>query len=181
MTKTAPLTFVAPVLAGATRVALGVLWLNEGLLKVRAGFGGADILLVANSAESNSRVPEYFTAFARFALQGAPDLFGFVMPLLELGLGVALVLGILTLPAALMSVLTLTLYWSADQLIGEYPVMIVVSAVVIAVPLTASRFSLTTLVERLRRRNRPVSADAALAADPADPATATAGALRRWL
>ncbi|MGG7465234.1 hypothetical protein [Plantibacter sp. YIM 135347] len=150
-----PLTLVAPVLAGATRVALGVLWMNEGLLKFRAGFGGADILLVANSAESNSRVPEYFTAFARFAIQGAPGLFGFAMPILELGLGIALVLGALTLPSALMSVLTLTLYWSADQLIGEYPVMVVLSAIVIAVPIAASRFSVTTLVELLRRGRRP--------------------------
>lgn len=168
MSRPTTLTLVAPVLAGATRVALGVLWMNEGLLKFRAGFGGADILLVANSAESNSRVPEYFTAFAGFALQGAPDLFGFVMPLLELGLGIALVLGALTLPSALMSVLTLTLYWSADQLIGEYPVMVVLSAIVIAVPIAASRFSVTTLVERLVRRNRPGAVGAPVA-------------LRRWL
>ncbi|MBK3572924.1 DoxX family membrane protein [Streptomyces sp. MBT65] len=148
-------TLIAAVLAGAIRVTLGVLWLHEGTLKYRAHFGAADILLVANSAKSNSRVPGYFKSFADFALAGWPHFFGFAMPLLETALGVVLVLGVFTLPASFMSAFTLLTYWSADQLITEYPIMVALSTVVIAWPLLASHFSVTTLAERAVGRRRP--------------------------
>lgn len=145
-------------LVGAIRVSLGVLWLHEGTLKYRAHFGAADILLVANSAKSNSRVPGFFKSFADVALAGWPHFFGVAMPLLETALGVVLVLGVFSLPASLMSAFTLLTYWSADQLITEYPVMAALSMAVIAWPLPAARFSVTTLAERAvgRRRPRPV-------------------------
>jgi thiosulfate dehydrogenase [quinone] large subunit len=148
-------TLIAAVLAGAIRVTLGVLWLHEGTLKYRAHFGAADILLVANSAKSNSRVPGYFKSFADFALAGWPHFFGFAMPLLETALGVALVMGVFSLPASFMSAFTLLTYWSADQLITEYPIMVALSTVVIAWPLLASHFSVTTLAERAVGRRRP--------------------------
>ena len=47
-------------------------------------------------------------------------------------LGFALVIGVLSLPAAWASLLTLMTYWSSDQLIAQYPVMGILSAVVIA-------------------------------------------------
>ena len=147
----------APVVAGAVRVVLGVLWLNEGLIKYRAGFGAADIQLVVDSASSNSRVPDFFKAFTGSVLGGSPELFGFVMPLLEVGLGVVLIAGVLTLPAALMSVLTLMTYWLADQLTASYPIMVALAVVVATWPLVASRISVTTLVERAVRRRRPTS------------------------
>ena len=145
----------APVLAGVVRVALGALWINEGVIKYRAGFGAADIQLVADSAASNGRVPEFFAGFAESVLGGAPELFGIVMPLLEVGLGVALVAGVLTLPAALLSVGTLMTYWLADQLTASYPVMVVLAVVVATWSLTAGRLSVTTLVERVVRRRSP--------------------------
>lgn len=148
-------TLIASALVGAVRVALGVLWLHEGTLKYRAHFGAADILLVANSAKSNSRVPGFFKSFADFALAGWPHFFGFAMPLLETTLGVVLVMGVFSLPASLMSAFTLLTYWSADQLITEYPVMAALSMVVIAWPLLASRFSVTTLAERAVGRRHP--------------------------
>lgn len=144
---------VASALVGAARVALGVMWLFlEGLVKYQGGFGSADILLVAHAGDSNSRVPGYFTAFAHATLEQAPWLFGIGIPLLETGLGVALILGAFTRVAALVSALTLALYWSADQLIWEYPLMALLTVVVVAWPSAARRFSLTTMVERLNPR-----------------------------
>jgi len=149
---------VAPAVVGATRFGLGILWLREGLFKYSAHFGRADILLVVDSAKSNSRVPEYFTALAEFALRDWPGLFGFVIPLLETCLGVALILGVLTLPAAMVSLLTLMTYWSSDQLIAQYPIMGALSVVVIAWPDLAARLSTTSLiVSALERRRRAES------------------------
>ena len=154
-------TFVAaltgPLLTGVARVVLGLLWINEGLIKYRAGFGAADIQLVVDSASANSRVPAFFQSFAGSVLGGSPDFFGVVMPLLEVGLGVVLVLGVLTLPATLMSVLTLMTYWLADQLTASYPVMVALAVVVATWALAASRFSVTELVEQAVRRRRPTS------------------------
>ena len=161
-------TLAASSIFGAARVGLGVLWLHEGLFKYGAHFGRADILLVADSAKSNSRVPEYFAAFADAALRAWPGLFGFVIPLLETALGVALIAGVLSLPAATASLLTLMTYWSSDQLIAQYPIMGVLSVVVIAWPLLAARFSTTSLILRnLQRRQRAE--------------LLIGGPLRRWL
>ncbi|WP_019056015.1 DoxX family membrane protein [Streptomyces prunicolor] len=148
-------TLIAAALAGAVRVTLGVLWIHEGTLKYRAHFGAADILLVANSAKSNSRVPGFFKSFSDSVLAEWPHFFGFAMPLLETSLGVVLVLGVFSLPASLASVFTLLTYWSADQLITEYPIMVALSTVVIAWPLLAACFSVTTLAEKVVGRKRP--------------------------
>ncbi|MEC4765694.1 hypothetical protein VT930_21780 [Mycobacterium sherrisii] len=148
-----PASLVASVFFGATRVALGGLWIHEGIFKYTAHFGRADILLVVDSAKSNSRVPEYFTIFLGPVLGRLPGLFGVAIPLLETALGVALVLGVLSLPAALASLLTLMTYWSSDQLIAQYPIMGVLSAVVITWSAWAARLSATTLiVAALNRR-----------------------------
>lgn len=168
MIRAKPATLVASSILGATRVALGVLWLHEGIFKYSAHFGRADILLVADSAKSNSRVPEYFKAFAEQLLGSWPGLFGFVIPLLETALGIALILGVLSLPAALASLLTLMTYWSSDQLIAQYPIMGVLSAVVIAWPAWAVRFSATSLIVAALKRKQ-------LAAQP------ISGPLRGWL
>ena len=72
-----PTTLVASIIFGAARVTLGILWLHEGIFKYTAHFGRADILLVVDSAKSNSRVPEYFGAFAGRILGSWPGLFGF--------------------------------------------------------------------------------------------------------
>jgi len=141
-----PTSLVASIFFGAARVALGILWLHEGIFKYTAHFGRADILLVADSAKSNSRVPEYFGAFAGRILGSWPGLFGFVIPLLETALGVALVIGVLSLPAALASLLMLMTYWSSDQLIAQYPIMGILSAIVIAWSGWAARLSATSLV-----------------------------------
>ena len=161
-------TLVAPAVVGATRVGLGVLWLHEGLFKYGAHFGRADILLVADSAGTNNRVPEYFTAVAEFALRGWPGLFGFFIPLLETCLGLALILGVLTLPAAMVSLVTLMTYWSSDQLIAQYPIMGVLSVIVIAWPLLAARLSATSLILSALKRQE----QAQLLID---------GPLHRWL
>jgi len=159
MTRPNTATLAAPaLLAGAARVALGVLWLLEGILKYRAGFGAADIGFVIDGAADNPRVPGYFSSFADVVMRPAPALFGFAMPLLETVLGVALILGVLTRAAALMSVLTLLLYWSADQLIWQYPVMAALSVVVIAWPAAARALSLSALVERRIPRLRSAPA-----------------------
>lgn len=134
--RTAPWLTASAFLGAAARIAAGVLWLNEGILKYRAGFGSADILLVSQSAAGNTRVPFFFRPLGAL-MQSAPGLFGIAIPVLEVGLGVLLVLGlgrVLTTLLALGSVATLMLYWSSDQLIAQYPAMVLLSAVVLALP-----------------------------------------------
>ncbi|MEN2741010.1 DoxX family membrane protein [Microbacterium sp. X-17] len=150
----------AAILTALLRVALGALWINEGLLKYHAGFGAADILLVSQSAAQNPRVPDFYKLFSGAVLGQAPAVFGVGVPLVELCLGIALVLGVFTLPAALASVALLCSYWLADQLIAEYPIMLALSAVVATFAPAASRYSVTSVA--LRRRSVPA-------------------ALRRWL
>jgi thiosulfate dehydrogenase [quinone] large subunit len=117
----------------AARVAVGALWLAEAIVKYRAGFGAADILLVADSTRGNSRTPWWFPPVETI-MNGAPALMGFAIPLLELLLGVTLVIGFLPRWAAFLSIGTLMLYWGSDQLISQYPLMVVLSAVVLALP-----------------------------------------------
>lgn len=158
-----PAPLAASIIFGAARVALGVLWLLEGITKFRAHFGAADILLVTDNAATVSRIPDFFAVFADSVMRPLAGLFGFGIPLLETGLGVALILGVFTLPAALGSVLTLLLYWSSDQLIDQYPIMAALSVAVIAWPAAAARFSVTSLALRLAQRRpaaRPLGAAA---------------------
>lgn len=142
----------ASSLFGAARVALGVLWLHEGLLKHRAGFGRADIQLVVDSAGANTRVPGWFTPFTDDVLGRWPSAFGVAVPIVEVALGLALVAGVLTLPGAVLSSVTLTTYWSADQLIDAYPAMFLLSALIAAWPIAAGWWSLPRLVEGVRHR-----------------------------
>jgi thiosulfate dehydrogenase [quinone] large subunit len=158
----------APSVFGAARVTLGALWLHEGIFKYSAHFGRADILLVAEGARSNSRVPDYFGVLAEGVLGQWPGLFGVVIPLLETTLGVALVLGLLSLPAGLASLLTLMSYWSSDQLIAQYPVMGILSGVVMAWSGWAARLSAAALVVAILRRKELAT-------------RLISGPLRRWL
>jgi len=135
-------------------VALGALWLHEGILKYRAGFGAADIGFVVDGAASNPRVPGFFQAFAEAGLGAAPGLFGVLVPLLETVLGAALVLGVLTRPAAAVSVVVLASYWLADLLVWQYPVMVLLSAVVLMFPAAAAAWSLPSLRTVLASRRR---------------------------
>lgn len=155
-------TTLVAVVATLVRVALGVAWLHEGYVKYDAGFGSADIGLVVGSTASNSRVPHFYQLFTADVVGNAQGLFGVVVPLIEVGLGVALILGIATLPAALMSVAQLCTYWFADQLIAQYPIMVMLSALVLAFGSASSTYSASALI--LRRR----------AIDPPP-------AIRRWL
>jgi len=163
-----PTTLAASIIFGAARATLGVLWLHEGIFKYSAHFGRADILLVADSAKSNGRVPQYFGVFAHHILASWPGLFGFVIPLLETALGIALLIGVFSLPAALASLLMLMTYWCSDQLIAQYPIMGCLSAVVIVWSAWAARFSATTLVVSLLNRKQFA-------------AQTISGPLRRWL
>jgi thiosulfate dehydrogenase [quinone] large subunit len=169
-----PGNFTAGLVFGLIRVALGVLWLHEGWFKYAAHFGRADILLVVSSVDSNSRVDPHFRAFVDFALHDWPGLFGFIVPLVEFALGVALILGVLTLPAAMVSLLNLMNYWSADQLIVQYPIIGVLSVLVVGFAGHASMFSTTSLTVFLAKQRRE-SRLATLAVWPSD------GPLRRWL
>jgi thiosulfate dehydrogenase [quinone] large subunit len=138
------------VILGAARVALGVLWLHEGFVKFHAGFGRADILLIADGSRNNTRIPGYFQVFADHLLRPTADLAGFVVPILEVGLGVALILGIFTLPVALISLLNLMTYWCSDQLVGQYPIMGALSGVLLAWSAQASRLSVPEWVRSRR-------------------------------
>lgn len=142
MTRGAALA--GPVLGGTARVAVGVLWLLEGIEKYRAGFGASDILLVADGAARNPRTPWWFAPLDA-GMQAFPVLFGFAIPALEVLLGLLLTAGLFTRLAALASIATLMLYWGSDQLVDQYPVMVLLSAVVLAVP-SAGRYGVGMLL-----------------------------------
>lgn len=154
---------LARLVASVARVGLGLMWIYQGWFKLQAHFGGADILLVVQSTAGNSRVPGFFKFFTHSVLGTFPDLFGVLIPLMELSLGVALLLGILTLPVAMGSVFTLMTYWLSDQLIWEYPIMVLLSAAVLVWSAQAGTFSVSALLIKLR------------------PVPWANGALRRWL
>lgn len=138
-------------LTGALRILLGVLWIHEAVIKYRAGFDGADIRLVADSTTTNTRVPEFFTLFSDGIMHPLSDLFGVLMPALEMLLGILLILGVLTLPATIGSTLTLAIYWSADLLVTQYPIMVALGVVLLLFPLAATRYSATHLWVGRRR------------------------------
>ncbi|RLP75767.1 DoxX family membrane protein [Mycetocola tolaasinivorans] len=143
---------LAAVAASVVRVVLGVLWLGEGILKYRAGFGRADILLVASSTAKNPRVPDLYRFFTEHILGPGAGFFGILMPALELTLGILLVLGVLPRWIAIASSALLVSYWLADQLIAQYPIMILLALPVIAWPRAAGTLSLPAL---LRHRKTP--------------------------
>ncbi len=140
----------AMVTAIAARVAVGALWFAEAFVKYRSGFGAADILLVADSTRGNSRTPWWYPPVEAI-MQGAPALMGIAIPLLELLLGVTLVIGFFPRWVAFLSIGTLMLYWGSDQLISQYPVMVVLSALILALP-GADRWSVVTRRRRSERR-----------------------------
>lgn len=147
------IALATPIALGVARVTLGALWLHEGIFKYSAHFGRADILLITHSAQTNTRVPEYFTAFSDSTLRMWPGLFGVAVPLLETALGAILILGLFPQPAAMVSLLMLLTYWSSDQLISQYPVMAALSAVIIAFPAPSSHYSIG------RRRRAKITAN----------------------
>ncbi|MFZ4842892.1 MauE/DoxX family redox-associated membrane protein [Mycetocola saprophilus] len=142
---------LAAVAASVTRVVLGVLWLGEGITKYRAGFGQADILLVVGSTTKNPRVPEFYKFFTEHILGPGSGFFGILMPALELGLGILLIVGILPRWIAAAGSALLVSYWLADQLIVQYPIMILLAIPVIAWPLAAGTLSLPALRRRWRK------------------------------
>jgi thiosulfate dehydrogenase [quinone] large subunit len=153
MTTCAPTTrdradLAASILFGAVRVGLGLLWLHEGHVKFRAHFGRADILLVVDGASANSRVPEYFRFTAEHLLRPTADLAGVMTPLTEVVLGLVLVLGLFSTPAAVASAALLAVYWSSDQLIAQYPIMAVLSVGVLVGQGYSNRWTIMTLVHR---------------------------------
>jgi thiosulfate dehydrogenase [quinone] large subunit len=164
----------AGLVFGVIRIVLGALWLHEGLFKYAAHFGRADILLVVSSVNQNNRVDPLFKLFTNAVLHAFPGFFGFVVPLVESALGVALILGVLTLPAAAVSLLELMNYWSSDQLVPQYPIMGVLSVVTVACAGYASLFSITSLLVWRARRGQD-SREQRLATWSND------GPPRRWL
>ena len=133
MTPSSTAARAASFLGLTARVAAGVLWIQEGALKYQAGFGSADILLVANGTRSNPRTPFWFEPMGA-VMSALPGAFGVLIPALEALLGAALLLGVFTRLAALGSIATLMLYWGSDQLIAQYPVMVLLAALVLALP-----------------------------------------------
>jgi len=153
MTTSAPTTrdradLAASILFAAVRVALGLLWLHEGYVKLRAHFGSADILLVVDGASANSRVPEYFHFVAEHLLRPTAHLAGVMTPLTEVTLGLVLVLGVFSTQAAVVSAALLAVYWSSDQLIAQYPIMAVLSVGVLAGQGYSNRWTIMALVHR---------------------------------
>lgn len=144
----------ATVTVVAARLALGLLWLHEGYVKYHAGFGRSDILLVVHSASSNPRVPGAFGWFAGEVMGRLATPFGIAVPLIEVALGVAALAGVLPRATALAAIALLCSYWAADQLVVQYPVMVVLAAIVLAGGALARAGSLSQALDRLRDRGR---------------------------
>ncbi|WP_304502179.1 hypothetical protein [Brachybacterium sp. FME24] len=134
---------------------LGALWLAEGLFKLRAGFGAADIALVADGAADNPRVPGVFVWFAQTVMEPFSVLLGPGIPLLEIALGLLLVLGVGTTWVTLASTATLALYWFSDQLVWQYPVMALLGVVAIMAVAAARPATLAGLRRGLSARRAP--------------------------
>lgn len=143
----------------AARIVLGALLVHEGYVKYHAGFGRSDILLVVQSAANNPRVPEVFRWFTAEVMGRFPDLFGIVVPFTETALGVALILGIVPRLAALATVTLLSSYWLSDQLVIQYPVIMLLAAIVLVSGEAASRVAVPLpLKNRVRGRASSPSA-----------------------
>lgn len=138
--------------ASLPRLLLGVLWLSEGVFKVRAGFSRADIGLVVDGATSNPRVPAAFAWFAQTVMRPSAALLGHGIPLVEIALGLLLVLGVGTTWVVIVSTATLALYWSSDQLVGQYPVMMVLGVAAIVAAGPARHATVPALWARTRGR-----------------------------
>ncbi len=154
--------------ASLARTVLGALWLHEAWVKYHAGFGAADIRLVTSSIAANPRVPDVYRVLGDHLVAPNAGVLGVAVPLLEATLGVLLICGIGTTAAAAVSALTLTVYWQADQLIWEYPPMMVLSVLTVLARPAASAWSLPALFARrgIRRRRNP----APPVPDPPSPA-----------
>lgn len=145
----------ATVTVVAARTALGLAWLHEGYLKYHAGFGRSDILLVVGSATGNPRVPGAFAWFATEVMSRFATAFGILVPLTEVALGIAALIGLLPRATAFVATGLLGFYWAADQLVVQYPAMVVLAATVLAGGELARRWSsATALGDRLRGRGR---------------------------
>lgn len=142
---------VGTVIVTAARVGLGVLWVDEGVHKVAAGFGAADIALVVEAAHT-SRIPAVFAAFADTVMRPLAPLFGVGVPLWELLLGFVLIVGVAPRAAAIASTATLLTYWSSDQLAPVYPLAGFLGLLVLAAPLAARRWTLDHAITAGRRR-----------------------------
>lgn len=134
------------------RVVLGGLWIAEALIKFRAGFGAADMLLVVDSVTGNSRTPVPMKWFAADVIEPLAGLFGVLIPWLEAGLGVLLILGLGTVLVLAGALGTLLMYWSSDQLTPSYPLMAALGALLLLFTHAADRIGLDGL---LRRRHAP--------------------------
>ncbi|WP_051159022.1 hypothetical protein [Tsukamurella sp. 1534] len=146
--------------AAVARTALGALWIHEAYLKYHAGFGRSDILLVAQSATANPRVPGPFRWFATEVMGAAPGAFGVLVPLTEAALGAGALLGVLPRATALAAALLLCSYWLADQLVVQYPVMVALAAVVLAAGTSAGAWSPAAALFTCRGRGRAPSPSA---------------------
>lgn len=142
------------IVVGA-RVVLGLLFLREGYVKYHAGFGAADIRLVVRSAVTNPRVPEQFTWFATEIMDRFATGFGVLVPITEVALGAAAVLGILPRVVALGAVALLSVYWASDQLIAQYPPMVLFSGVILAGGTLAQICSVPAILTRRVRGRAP--------------------------
>lgn len=150
MTAAGRRNLLLEVVAALSRIGLGLLWIGEGVIKLRAGFGASDILLVADGAEG-SRAASVAVPIADLLMRPLAGLLGPLIPFLEVGLGVVLVLGVLVLPAALSAAAVAGTYWAMDLLTVAYPAMVVLIALVLATAVHQRVASLPGLIAARRR------------------------------
>lgn len=152
MTVAGRRTLPLEVVGALARIGLGLLWIGEGVIKLRAGFGASDILLVADGADG-SRAASAAVPIADLLMRPLAGLLGPLIPFLEVGLGLVLVLGVLVVPAAVVAAGVVGTYWAMDLLTVAYPAMVVLTALVLA---TAAHQGATSparlFVARRRRR-----------------------------
>ncbi|GGA48822.1 DoxX family membrane protein [Paenibacillus physcomitrellae] len=122
------------------RVVFGLMWFKSGYAKISGGFGVESLVpVVAANADS----PVWYKHFFAQVVGPYANVFDLVIPIGELLIGVGLVLGLLAVPAIVMSVFVNVNYILADM-IFTYPAEIMLAVIL----LVGHKFSTAVSIER---------------------------------
>ncbi|MFC3745117.1 DoxX family membrane protein [Paenibacillus sp. GCM10012306] len=124
----------------ATRVLVGWMWFKSGYDKLSGGFGVEGLVPVI---AANRDTPEWYKAFFSHVVSPLAPAFDVIIPIGEILIGIGLILGLLIVPALVMSVFVNANYILADM-IFTYPTDILVATIL----LTGKRFTMYVSVER---------------------------------
>ncbi|BFH12485.1 DoxX family membrane protein [Paenibacillus melissococcoides] len=122
------------------RILFGWIWLKSGYDKLSGGFGVESLIpVIAENRDS----PEWYKTFFSHVVSPFSGVFDVVIPWGEILIGLGLIIGLLIVPALVMSVFVNANYILADM-IFTYPTDILIATIL----LTGKRFTSYVSVER---------------------------------